>query len=72
MEKVNPATNKFETDLKKIDEIVAQLERDELSLDKSLSQFEKGVELIRGCQKRLKVAEQKMAELLSKSPEEKL
>ena len=44
--------------------IVEQLETGELSLDKSLKQFEKGVKLSRECQQALTEAEQKVQMLV--------
>jgi len=57
-------TNKKSFDLEKsigeLEKIVEELEAGELSLDKSLKQFEKGVRLSRECQAALKDAEQKV------------
>ena len=47
-----------------LEKIVEQLETGELSLDKSLKQFEKGVRLSRECQAALSEAEQKVQLLL--------
>lgn len=47
-----------------LEEIVERLEAGELSLEKSLAQFEKGVKLSRECQKALADAEQKVQILL--------
>lgn len=47
-----------------LEQIVEQLEAGELSLEKSLAQFEKGVKLSRECQKALTEAEQKVQILL--------
>ena len=49
-----------------IETIVEQLEAGELSLDKSLKQFEKGVRLSRECQTVLKEVEQKVQMLMDK------
>jgi exodeoxyribonuclease VII small subunit len=57
-------TNKKSFDLEKsigeLEKIVEELEAGELSLDKSLKQFEKGVRLSRECQAALKDTEQKV------------
>lgn len=47
-----------------LEQIVEQLEGGELTLEKSLAQFEKGVTLSRECQKALTEAEQKVQILL--------
>jgi len=57
-------TKKKQIDLEKamgeLETVVEQLETGELSLDKSLKQFEKGVRLSRDCQTALTDAEQKV------------
>jgi exodeoxyribonuclease VII small subunit len=55
-----PATPDFEAALAELEQIVARLEQGELSLEESLRQFERGVQLTRGCQKALRQAEQKI------------
>ena len=47
-----------------LENVVEQLETGELSLDKSLKQFEKGVKLSRECQRALTEAEQKVKILM--------
>ena len=59
--KKSPNLEKAMSDL---EQIVEQLEGGELSLEKSLAQFEKGVKLSRDCQKALTEAEQKVQILL--------
>lgn len=54
----------FEKSIQDLEEIVAQLEKGDLSLDESLKQFEKGISLARICQEKLALAEQKI-EILS-------
>ena len=44
---------KFEEALKQLEEIVNKLESGDLTLDKSLEEYEEGVRLIRLCQKKL-------------------
>lgn len=60
MTRPKPATPDFETALSELEQIVLRLEQGELSLEESLRQFERGVELTRGCQKALRQAEQKI------------
>jgi exodeoxyribonuclease VII small subunit len=63
--KTKPAAPDFEAALAELEQIVHRLEQGELSLEDSLRQFERGVELTRGCQKALRQAEQKI-QILSK------
>lgn len=62
----SPAAD-FETSLAELEAIVEKLEQGELSLDESLQQFERGVQLTRACQAALKQAEQKVEILLRRS-----
>ena len=50
----------FEKSLDDLTVLVEQMERGNLPLEESLKSFEKGVELIRECQKALETAEQKV------------
>ncbi|WP_133126978.1 exodeoxyribonuclease VII small subunit [Legionella nagasakiensis] len=54
----------FEKSIAELEQIVAQLEKGELSLEDSLKQFEKGMTLAHKCQDLLNQAEQKI-EILS-------
>ena len=63
--------NNFEKDLKALEEIVAKLEGDEVSLDEAMELFEKGVKISRLCTKKLDEAEHKV-EILMKGKDEKL
>ena len=66
MTRPKPATPDFEAALSELEQIVQRLEQGELSLEESLRQFERGVELTRGCQKALRQAEQKIRILAKK------
>ncbi|HEB58166.1 MAG TPA: exodeoxyribonuclease VII small subunit [Gammaproteobacteria bacterium] len=55
----------FETALAELEQLVERMEKGELSLEDSLRDFERGVELTRLCQQALKAAEQKI-QILSK------
>jgi len=61
------ATPDFEAALAELEQIVERLEQGELSLEESLRQFARGVELTRSCQKALRQAEQKIS-ILSRGP----
>ena len=56
----------FETALAELEALVEKMEQGDLSLDESLKQFERGVQLTRSCQQALKEAEQKVRILLEK------
>ena len=59
----------FEQALAELEAIVERLEQGDLSLDESLQQFERGVQLTRTCQGALKQAEQKVEVLLRRTGE---
>jgi exodeoxyribonuclease VII small subunit len=54
----------FETAIKKLESIIANLENEELTLKDALENFEKGVTLMRICDNHLRSAEGKLKELL--------
>lgn len=54
----------FEGSLEELDLIVSKLEDGELSLEDSLSAFERGIKLTRECQQHLSAAEQKVSLLV--------
>lgn len=54
----------FEAQLKRLGEVVEQLEDGELGLEESLALFEEGVKLSRGAQQRLDAAEKRVEELI--------
>jgi exodeoxyribonuclease VII small subunit len=64
--KPSQKTPDFETALAELEALVAKMEQGDLSLDESLKQFERGVQLTRSCQQALKEAEQKVQILLEK------
>lgn len=55
----------FEGALKRLEEIVAQLEGNKLELEQSLEIFEEGVKLVRFCTGRLDAAERRIEILLA-------
>tara|TARA_B100000989_G_C19375320_1_gene399207 strand:- start:505 stop:735 length:231 start_codon:yes stop_codon:yes gene_type:complete len=60
-----PEKNKdFESSLKKLEEIVTELETGDLPLEKSIKAFEDGIKLTRHCQKLLTEAELKIEKLV--------
>ena len=53
----------FEGALSRLEELVGELERGELSLENSLRTFEEGVRLVRRCSEQLKSAELRIRQL---------
>ncbi|MAI41182.1 MAG: exodeoxyribonuclease VII small subunit [Candidatus Azotimanducaceae bacterium] len=60
----------FEASLRRLEELVEQMENGELSLEASLKTFEEGIKLTRECQLALKQAEQKVSLLVEKNGEQ--
>ncbi len=58
MAKKNTNLSNFETDLKKLQNILEAIESDELSLEQSIEKYKEGVELSKKCQKALEDAKQ--------------
>lgn len=59
----------FETALEELETLVERMEEGESSLEDSLKDFERGIELTRNCQTALAEAEQKVEILLKKGGE---
>lgn len=60
----NEQPKSFEASLEALEQIVQQLERGDLPLEKSLELFEQGIGLSRQCQERLNQAERRIEVLL--------
>jgi len=58
---------KFEDSLIRLDKIVQELEKGEVSLEKSLTLFEEGMKLSGACRKELEAAEGKVEILLKQN-----
>ena len=58
MNKRKTNISNFENDLKKLQEILEEIESDKLSLEESLEKYKEGVELSKKCQKALDEARQ--------------
>ena len=58
----------FELSIKRLDEISASLERENVSLEDALALYEEGVKLVRVCNAQLEAAERKI-KLLKMSPD---
>ena len=61
------AKKNFESALKRLEQITAELEEGEPSLDKCLSKFDEGVELIKFCNSTLEDARQRVDLLIRQS-----
>ena len=59
----------FEEALEELERLVSSMEEGELSLEDSMTAFEKGIKLTRECQTALQKAEQKVQILLNESGE---
>lgn len=62
----------FESALKELETLVETMEKGELSLEDSLTHFERGVQLSRTCQQALREAEQKVEVLIKNSGQEEI
>lgn len=58
---------KFETALKRLEDIVEQLESGKIDLDESIKVFEEGNELVKLCLEKLNKAEQKVKQIAEDS-----
>ena len=56
----------FETALKRLEEIVNQMEAGDIDLDKTLADFEEGIKLVRFCSSKLEEAKKKIEVLVKK------
>jgi exodeoxyribonuclease VII small subunit len=62
----------FEAALTELEQLVERLEKGDISLEDSLKEFERGIELTRVCQQALKEAEQKIQVLVEKNTQAEL
>ena len=53
----------FESDLKSLQKILEDIEKDNLSLEMMIKKYQEGVEISKKCQKTLQEAEQKIKEI---------
>jgi exodeoxyribonuclease VII small subunit len=70
MAKKRPEIPNFEQSLQELEALVEKMEQGDLSLEASLSHFERGVQLSRTCQQALKEAEQKVEILMQKNDQD--
>ena len=62
----------FEKSLEELEKLVERMEQGDLTLEQSLKDFERGIELTRSCQKALQEAEEKVRVLMEKDGREEL
>jgi exodeoxyribonuclease VII small subunit len=62
----------FEKALQELESLVERMEKGDLSLEESLAQFARGIELTRGCQQTLAEAEQKVQMLIEQDGRERI
>jgi exodeoxyribonuclease VII small subunit len=62
----------LENSIAEINSLIEQMEQGELSLEQSLDKFERGITLIKHCQKVLQEAEQKVQILIQNNEKEEL
>ena len=60
-------TKNFEDSIKKLEDIVVQLENGDLNLDESVEKFEEGMKISKECNDILEKAEKKITILLEKN-----
>lgn len=64
--------NDFEKSMAELEALVERMESGELTLEESMRQFERGIQLTRACQQQLKQAELKVQQLVQKNGDAKL
>ena len=62
----------FETDLKRLEELVAQLEQGELPLEEAIKVFQEGMTLTKRCAERLSSVEKEIKKLVAENDKFKL
>lgn len=59
----------FEEAMKELEQVVAELEKGDLSLDNAISKFESGIKLSKECESKLEKAEKKINMLVNDGEE---
>lgn len=60
----------FEAAMTELESLVDKMEQGEFSLEESIKQFERGMALVRSCQKSLRAAEQKVLKLAGENKDD--
>lgn len=63
MAELSPAEMSFEQAMKELEQVVSRLERGDVALEDSISLYERGAELKKRCEAKLKEAEEKVASI---------
>ena len=66
----NKTSDPFEKDMKELEDIVNQMNKGSLSLEKSMELFEKGLKLSKKCSSRLNQAQQKVQKIINSNTDE--
>jgi exodeoxyribonuclease VII small subunit len=69
---IKPNKPNLEESLSEISQLIARMEQSELTLEQSLDHFERGITLVKHCQKILEQAEQKVQILIQNNNQEEL
>ena len=69
-DKSTSSQDNFEKQLDELEQIISRMEQGDLSLEKSIKEFEQGIKLANDCQKTLTEAELKVKILLSENDSE--
>lgn len=64
--------NNFEDSMKRLDEIIAKLEEENIDLDESIKLYQEGIELTSACYNRLNEVEKQSIKILEESEINKL
>ena len=65
-------TSHFEEDMKQLEDIVSQISKGSLSLEKSIDLFEKGMALSKKCSNQLSLAEKKVQKIINSNTTENI
>ncbi|MFT2090585.1 exodeoxyribonuclease VII small subunit [Paraglaciecola sp. 2405UD69-4] len=65
-------TQTFEQSMQELENLVSQMEQGDLPLEEALKSFERGIELVRNSQQKLKDAEQKIQILTTQNGQQTL
>lgn len=72
MNKKAPKEQNLEASLEEITQVIDKMEHGELTLEQSLAHFERGISLVKNCQKMLEEAEQKVQILIQQNNQDTL
>jgi exodeoxyribonuclease VII small subunit len=61
------STASFEENLKQLEQLISQLERTELPLDKAMEAFENGTKLVAVCKEQLAQVEMKVEKIMART-----